>query len=433
MCCWVSILVKMRTEIKVYSCRESLSCTHVSALLHALVALSPPPSLFLSQSTDPQPSTSSSSSNDSEVLPVTSYLCTWKAPRKRKESTQQMSEIMFEKHVLGRTKKKKYLSLEEFDPRPEFCRGRVKDHLPTLLDKVRGKGLCISLLLDSSTQVWSNEKREESTTPTLPGVDQIKKTVEEFKKCLAVTEERAREIEQDSREQRNSQLWFNVRRYRLTASHFGDVYRRKPSTPPDSLVLRIINKKSFTSPSTEWGISNEKAAISAYVQFMKSRGHDIVVCGSGFLISSSHPFLGASPDGAVYDPTSAPHPYGYLEVKCPYAHRDKTPEEACSSNGFCSTLQENCDGTLTLNLRKNHVYYAQVQGQMAIGERPWCDFVIYTTKGISVQRISFDDDYWNKELLPQLISFYDNCIAPEIVSPVHSLGLPLRDLRCVHS
>lgn len=135
-----------------------------------------------------------------------------------------MSEIIFEKHVFGRTKKKKCQLLEEFDPRPEFCRGRVKDHLPTLLDKVRGKGLCISLLLDSTMQIWSNEIREEFTTPTLPGVDQIKKTVEEFKKCLSVTEEKAREIEQNTREQRNSQLWFNVRRYRLTASYFGDVY-----------------------------------------------------------------------------------------------------------------------------------------------------------------------------------------------------------------
>lgn len=94
----------------------------------------------------------------------------------------------------------------------------MKDNLPSLLEKVRGKGLCISLLLDSSTQYWNHEKRESSVAPALPGVDHIKQTVKEFKRSLAVTEERAREIERDKREQRNSQLWFNVRRYRLTAS-----------------------------------------------------------------------------------------------------------------------------------------------------------------------------------------------------------------------
>ena len=68
---------------------------------------------------------------------------------------------------------------------------------------------------------------------------------------------------------------------------------------------------------------------------------------------------------------------------------------------------------------------------MAIGERPWCDFVVFTLKGISVQRIPFDKDFWNDRLLPKLLSFYDDCIAPELVSPVHSLGLPIRDMSKV--
>ena len=80
-------------------------------------------------------------------------------------------------------------------------------------------------------------------------------------------------------------------------------------------------------------------------------------------------------------------------------------------------------------LRTNHQYYAQVQGQMAIGERPWCDFVVYTPKGINIQRIHFDKNYWESNLLPKLVAFYDNCLAPEIVSPVHALGLPIRNLQ----
>ena len=34
-----------------------------------------------------------------------------------------------------------------------------------------------------------------------------------------------------------------------------------------------------------------------------------------------------------------------------------------------------------LKLKKAHKYFAQIQGQMAIGERPWCDLVVYTFKG----------------------------------------------------
>ena len=70
-----------------------------------------------------------------------------------------------------------------------------------------------------------------------------------------------------------------------------------------------------------------------------------------------------------------------------------------------------------LKLKESHYYYAQVQGQMAVGERPWCDFVVFTLKGISVERIRYNQEYWKDKLLPKLTSFYDNCVAPELVSP----------------
>ena len=52
----------------------------------------------------------------------------------------------------------------------------------------------------------------------------------------------------------------------------------------------------------------------------------MVVAPCGFFISKSHPFLGASPDGAVYDPSSLNQPFGFLEIKCPYKHKNVTPQ-----------------------------------------------------------------------------------------------------------
>lgn len=110
-----------------------------------------------------------------------------------------------------------------------------------------------------------------------------------------------------------------------------------------------------------------------------------MVSPSGFLVCETHAFLGASPDGAVYDPSNTDKPFGFLKIKCPYLQRDVTPANACFSSGFCCSI---VDGKLSL--RCNHQYYAQVQRQTAVGERPWCDFVIYTKLGISVERIFFD-------------------------------------------
>lgn len=53
-----------------------------------------------------QPSTSTSG-DDNESLPCTSYPCQWKQPKKRKESSLRMGDAVSEKHVLGRECKRK--------------------------------------------------------------------------------------------------------------------------------------------------------------------------------------------------------------------------------------------------------------------------------------------------------------------------------------
>ena len=55
-----------------------------------------------------------------------------------------------------------------------------------------------------------------------------------------------------------------IRRYRLTASRFGEVFHRKVDTRPDALVLRLIQQKQFFSHAVEWGIKQEPTAIAAY-------------------------------------------------------------------------------------------------------------------------------------------------------------------------
>ena len=98
------------------------------------------------------------------------------------------------------------------------------------------------------------------------------------------------------------------------------------------------------------------------------------------------------------------------------------PQKAAKSPKFFCFLEGE-----KLKLKRTHNYFCQVQGQMALTEREWCDFIVYTDKGISVERIKFDTNFWSNDLLPKL-SFFDNCLAPEIVSPIHVLGLPVRNL-----
>ena len=62
--------------------RKSASCTHVSALLHGLLSISPRNCNSRSEDTE-----------EDDTLPCTSYLCQWKPPRKRKESCVSEAHI----------------------------------------------------------------------------------------------------------------------------------------------------------------------------------------------------------------------------------------------------------------------------------------------------------------------------------------------------
>ena len=302
--------------------------------------------------------------------------------------------------------------------------------LPDLLDKLRGKDLAISLSLDSKTRFWKSgdtSVSQNALTPELPSKNELQQRVTDFKKSLELSAEKRRDIELHTREQSHSSLWYSVRKYRLTASYFGLIRQRRPTTAPHSLVMRILDKISFSSPATDWGKANEQAAIQLYVETQNETGHaDLYACQSGFVISEDHPFLGASPDSAVYDPSDS-DPFGLAEVKCPYSSRKMTPAEACSQPNFFCTSNA-LGSTSQVQLKRAHPYYSQVQGQMGVTKRNWCDFIVYTEKGISVERINFDSVFWD-ELLTKLVDFYDNCLAPVIVSPIHTLGLKVRDLH----
>ena len=122
---------------------ENMPVAHMSAVLHALVAMT-----TVGFQVQPTPSDSPLADEEDETLPVTSYLCQWKVPRKRKESNLQMSGNAFEKHDYCKPKKRRLELTEDFDPRPENLRGNANSLLPGPLDSVHGESLGISLLFD---------------------------------------------------------------------------------------------------------------------------------------------------------------------------------------------------------------------------------------------------------------------------------------------
>ena len=412
--CWVccstlKLLLYCVIIMFLTSCSLSASCVHVSAVLHYLVGLKGHHFMTPSQ----QETSDSENEDNQQPLPVTSFQCQWKQPRKRKESNLRISEVAFKKHQFGPQKRKRD-TIEEFDPRPIHLRDTAPTNLLTFLSSVRNlePKLGVSVLMDETLTSQYRVPEED-----------IPQQVEVLIKTLTLSEDERRSVESNTREQSQCREWHTSRKHRLTASNFGKVLT---NSKPEGLVKQILYPQDISHiPAIVWGREKEAAAESTYTEYHRKNGNGgVIVSKIGFLVSETHPFLGASPDRCVYDPTSPNDPYGFLEIKCPYKHREVSPALACSDKDFCGFF----DKSNIFHLKQSHKYYAQVQGQMVVGKRNWCDFVVWTTEGMLIERILYDATYM-KVLLPKLVEFYKGCIAPEIVSPNIPVCKPVRDLR----
>jgi hypothetical protein len=134
---------------------------------------------------------------------------------------------------------------------------------------------------------------------------------------------------------------------------------------------------------------------------------------SGLTLYKEKPYIGASADLETECDCCG---VGLCEIKCPEKIKDVKP---CEAN-----VEYIKDGTVN----KNHQYFYQIQGQMGILGRTFCDLFIFTIHGTLKVRVSFDNDVW-KIILEKLCWFWNDFILPEILKPM----LDLNESECGES
>lgn len=101
---------------------------------------------------------------------------------------------------------------------------------------------------------------------------------------------------------------------------------------------------------------------------------DVMVGTAGFRISPLHPFIGASPDGFVSCSCCGS---GVIEIKCPFSVKNLSVNEAANSVAyFC--LEKDVQGKI--RLKRDHAYYYQVQMQLFVTDKQYCDFILWTER-----------------------------------------------------
>jgi putative phage-type endonuclease len=172
-----------------------------------------------------------------------------------------------------------------------------------------------------------------------------------------------------------SEDWYAARLGKATASRFKDAIAALKSGAPaqaqrDYLTELVVERltqqpiQRFQNAAMTWGAEQEPAARAAY-----ERVTGRIVEETGFVAHDTL-MAGCSPDGLVdWD--------GLIEIKCPWNTANHIE-------------------TLLNGMPAEHI--PQVQGQMWITGREWCDFVSYDPRmpaelQLHVQRIQRDPSF----------------------------------------
>jgi len=119
----------------------------------------------------------------------------------------------------------------------------------------------------------------------------------------------------------------------------------------------------------------------------------------GLFINPNYPFLGASPDGLVGES-------GIVEIKCPFNGKNSK-----ISPGINFPFLEFTDDGI-IKLKRNHNYYYQIIGQLALSKKAKCYFIVFTFIDFFVEEIHFDEDFFKVSMLTTLKSFYESSYCP---------------------
>lgn len=167
--------------------------------------------------------------------------------------------------------------------------------------------------------------------------------------------------------QQKSREWHSAREKLLTASDYGAALGLNPYCSRQKLWrLKLGLETVNENEHMRRGNALEAAALHAY---QVEAG--VLVDESGLVVHPEHDWLGASPDATVGSD-------GLVEAKAPVKLRDAPPE----------------------------YHVAQMQGQLEITDRAWCDYIQYVEgEPLRITRIVRDRDWW-AWALPRLAEFW---------------------------
>lgn len=195
---------------------------------------------------------------------------------------------------------------------------------------------------------------------------------------------------------------------RVTGSSYGAAAGHSPFTnppfvPSNDLALEIagLSEKIFSDEAVKNMKHGSEQEQNARIWYENK--YDVKVEEVGLAVPKWNFHLGSSVDGIVEGMN------GIIEIKCP-------------ARGVYQPLKDyvklvESGWKPSKPLYHDHIYtshYDQMQGGMAILQKDWCDYIVYSTSDSQVycERILFNKKYWDECLYPKLEEWLDDKLFP---------------------
>ncbi|KAM4741390.1 uncharacterized protein FYW61_002879 [Anableps anableps] len=225
-----------------------------------------------------------------------------------------------------------------------------------------------------------------SVFPTLSAQEQA------FVNAMKVTWEEAHSLEQSTRGSREGAD--KLLKMRLTG-RFRDICKLKPGRSHAEHLLYKIKKGKPRSKTAQINVEMKPEAVREYCRHLCVNWSPC-----GLVVHPSAPWLGAIPDGLVYDPKETSS-FGLVHI------------QLLNVKSFIECPFLTCKNGVLL-VKRAHQHYWHMQGEMMVTGTPWCDLVMHSREDMLVQRI-YRDEAIIKLMKKKLEEFFFYYYLPNLI------------------
>ena len=152
---------------------------------------------------------------------------------------------------------------------------------------------------------------------------------------------------------------------------------------------------SLNLPNLKYGREMEERARENYCALVGPYHSNFAITKTGLHINADYPHLGASPDGIIDCDCCGNR---LVEIKCPRKY-------SAGLEGWENDKNFAIDSSK--NVKKDHPYFAQMQGQMVLLRVRFCDFFVWTPVENDYLLVKIErDEHFISEILPKLDDYF---------------------------